>query len=250
MSSYRLLEGKVAVISGVTSGIGKACAELLIEKGCRVIGIGRRADRLDKLKEAWGAESFSGIECDLEDSESIRRFLDQIPSGFRPVNVLLNNAGLIQGDGQLTSLDLKQIETMININVRGLVLLTQAMVDELEKDGQIVNITSIGAHYHYSNGHVYAASKAFVDHFGRCMQAELIDSQIRVTNIAPGKTLTEFSLVQFNGDHEKAEAQYKNMCPLSPDDVANAVLWTLSQPTHVNVNRIELMPSGQNLSFR
>ncbi|MDR8366399.1 MULTISPECIES: SDR family NAD(P)-dependent oxidoreductase [Pseudomonas] len=242
---------ETVVVTGVTSGIGLACARKLIEQGNKVVGIGRRTERLNALADELG-ERFYPLSCDVRDIDSLNIQLKQLPDAFAAFSKLINSAGLLQGQGTLLDVSDAQISTMLETNVHGLINVTRAVLPTLIESGcgHIINLTSIGAHYHYAGGHVYAASKAFVDHFGQCLRTELVGARVRLTNIAPGKTRSEFALVQFAGDQARADRVYSTLTPLEPMDVANSILWALHQPSHVNINLIELMPADQELSYR
>lgn len=242
---------ETVVVTGVTSGIGLACARILVEQGIKVVGIGRREDRLFALSDELHGY-FHPLTCDVRDSQSVQKLINELPGEFATVSKLINAAGLLQGQGTLLDITDEQIATMLDTNVHGLVNVTRAVLPKLIESGRghVVNLTSLGAHVHYKGGHVYAASKAFVDHFGRCLRTELVGSKVRLTNIAPGKTRSEFALVQHQGDQEKADRVYSTLTPLEPVDVANSVLWALQQPTHVNIDLIELTPADQELSYR
>lgn len=242
---------ETVVVTGVTSGIGLACARMLIEQGCKVIGIGRRKERLDQLTDEFHGR-FHALDCDVRDSLELNKKLNELPDEFAAISKLVNGAGLLQGQGTLLDVSDEQISTMLDTNIHGLINVTRAVLPQLiaSGHGHVVNLTSIGAHVHYQGGHVYAASKAFVDHFGRCLRTELVGRRVRLTSIAPGKTRTEFALVQCAGDQEKADRVYSSLTPLEPEDVARAVLWALQQPEHVNINLIELVPADQELSYR
>lgn len=242
---------ETVVVTGVTSGIGLACARLLIAQGSKVVGIGRREDRLHALSDELRGR-FHPLICDVRDSQSTTKLINELPDEFAAVSKLINGAGLLQGQGTLLDVTDEQVATMLDTNVHGLINVTRAVLPKLIESGRghVVNLTSIGAHVHYRGGHVYAASKAFVEHFGRCLRTELVGSKVRLTNIAPGKTRTEFALVQCEGDQQKADQVYSTLTPLEAVDVANSVLWALQQPEHVNINLIELMPADQELSYR
>lgn len=239
------------VVTGATAGVGLACARQLIEQGSQVIGIGRRKARLAQLQQELGPR-FLPIACDLRHLDEARALLLDLPAPFRAVTTLVNNAGLLQGQGPLLEVRPVQIATMLDTNIAALVNVTQALLPALIASGRghIVNLSSIAASHHYAGGHVYAASKAFVEHFGRCLRAELAGTKVRLTNVAPGKTRSEFALVQHEGDHARAEQVYSTLTPLEPDDVARSVLWALAQPPHVNISHIELVPADQSLFYR
>ncbi|NNJ16865.1 SDR family NAD(P)-dependent oxidoreductase [Pseudomonas putida CSV86] len=242
---------ETVVVTGVTSGIGLACARTLLRQGSKVIGIGRREDRLNALADEFHG-SFHPLQCDVRDKQSLNERINELPEAFATISKLVNAAGLLQGHGKLLDITDEQIATMLDTNVHGLINVTRALLPRLIASGQghVVNLSSIGAHVHYQGGHVYAASKAFVDHFGRCLRTELVGSRVRLTTIAPGKTRSEFALVQNEGDQARADQVYSSLTPLQPEDVANAVVWALRQPPHVNINLIELTPADQELSYR
>ncbi len=246
-----MITEETVVVTGVTSGVGLACARKLIAHGNNVIGIGRRQARLEALGNELGND-FYPMPCDVRDADDLRARLAALPERFRGFSKLINSAGLLQGQGSLLEVTPAQISSMLDTNINGLVNATRAVLPQLMESGRghIVNLTSIGAHLHYVGGHVYAASKAFVDHFGRCLRTELVGSRVRLTNIAPGKTRSEFALVQFAGDQARADQVYSSLTPLEPEDVASSILWALDQPPHVNINVIELVPADQNLSYR
>ncbi|NMY83728.1 SDR family NAD(P)-dependent oxidoreductase [Pseudomonas sp. WS 5411] len=239
------------VVTGVTSGIGLACARKLIAQGNKVVGIGRRTERLSAIADEL-RENFYPLTNDVRDSAQLKTCLKGLPAEFADISKLINCAGLIQGQGTLLDVSDEHVSTMLDTNINGLINVTRAVLPALIKSGcgHVINLTSIGAHYHYKGGHVYAASKAFVDHFGRCLRTELVGTKVRLTNIAPGKTRSEFALVQCAGDQSLADRAYSSLTPLEPMDVANSVLWALQQPQHVNINSIELMPADQKLSYR
>ncbi|MHC8408777.1 SDR family NAD(P)-dependent oxidoreductase [Pseudomonas sp. Hz4] len=239
------------VVTGVTSGIGLACANRLIAQGFKVIGIGRRTERLSAMADEFRGRFYS-LSIDVRDNALLKTRLKDLPADFAQISKLINCAGLIQGQGALLDVSDDDVSTMLDTNIKGLINVTRALLPTLIKSGcgHVINLTSIGAHYHYKGGHVYAASKAFVDHFGRCLRTELVGTKVRLTNIAPGKTRSEFALVQCAGDAAMAERAYSTLTPLEPMDVAESILWALQQPPHVNINLIELMPADQELSYR
>lgn len=246
-----MITDETVVVTGVTSGIGLACARQLIAQGNKVIGIGRRQERLHGLGDELGG-NFYPLACDIRETPELQRKLQALPGEFAGVSKLVNSAGLLQGQGGWLEVSDRDVASMLDTNVHGLLAVTRALLPRLIDSGRghIVNLTSIAAHYHYVGGHVYAASKAFVEHFGQCLRTELVGKRVRLTNVAPGKTRSEFALVQCEGDQARADQAYSTMTPLLPEDVANAVLWALQQPVHVNINSIELMPADQQLSYR
>jgi len=246
-----LIVEETIVITGATAGIGLACARQLIAQGHRVVGIGRRQERLDALHDELG-NGFYPLACDIRQNHELQERLQALPEPFRQFSKLINSAGLLQGQGSFLDVTPTQVTTMLETNIGGLLNVTRAVLPQLIASGRghIVNLSSIGAHLHYVGGHVYAASKAFVEHFSRCLRTELVGARVRLTDIAPGKTRSEFALVQFAGDQARADQAYSTLTPLEPDDIARSILWALAQPPHVNISSIELVPADQHLSYR
>ncbi len=238
-------------VTGVTSGIGKACVTALALRGHKVIALGRRADRLDELKAQLPGCPVHTVACDVQDLEQIKRAIQELPEDFSQVDALVNNAGLMLGLGRFDVLSPAHMNAMLMTNCMGVLNNTSALLPLLRKSGcgQIVNITSIAAFYPYVTGHVYAATKAFVEHFGANLRTEVSGEGIRVTNIAPGRTNTEFHQVRAGADGQ-ATPLLTGAPMLDPQDLAAAVLWVLEQPQGVSIQAIEMAPAGQSLSFR
>ena len=240
---------KTTLITGATAGFGQACARLLAKEKHRLILTGRREDRLQKLKAELG--NFTGIHTlcfDVRDNGAVKAAIVGLPKEFSAIDVLVNNAGLALGAGSVPDIEMSDWEQMVDTNIKGLMYCTQAVLSGMVArgdGGHIVNIGSISAHYPYAGGNAYGGTKAFVHQFSRNLRAELLGKPIRVTNIEPGMAETEFSLVRFHGDAEKAKAVYRGIKPLSGEDVAETVRWAIALPAHVNINNIELMPTMQ-----
>ncbi|MGH8427741.1 MAG: SDR family oxidoreductase [Gammaproteobacteria bacterium] len=236
----------VALVTGASVGFGEAVARELVAADWRAIGTGRRRDRLERLHKELG-DAFHPLAFDVRNSNAVDAALAAIPKDFSPVEVLVNNAGLALGLGPAHEAKLEDWETMVDTNIKGLLYMTRAILPGMVErgSGHIVNIGSIAADNPYPGGNVYGATKAFVWQFSRNLRADLLGTGVRVTDVAPGLAETEFSAVRFKGDRDKAGKVYRNMQPLTGEDIARAVLWVLAQPSHVNVNRIELMPSTQ-----
>jgi NADP-dependent 3-hydroxy acid dehydrogenase YdfG len=233
--------GKTICITGATSGIGLACAEAFIHAGATVIGTGRRTERLDALRKQYG-EQFVALPLDVTNREAVFAAL-----AGEQVDILVNNAGLALS---LTSADHAQLddwETMVDTNIKGVLYCTKTLLPEMvtRKQGHIINIGSIAGSYAYPGGSVYGATKAFLKQFTLNLRADLIGTPVRVTNIEPGMVHTEFSQVRFKGDEAKADEVYAGATPLTAEDIAQNVLWVASLPPHVNINRIEVMPTCQ-----
>lgn len=239
---------KTVLVTGVTAGFGKAIARDLVAKGYRVIGTGRRTSRLKTLKHELG-EAFFPLKMDLLSKQDMTAALASIPDTFQPIDVLVNNAGLALGLEKANDVDFEDWETMIMTNVMGLTYLTRELLPTMVERqlGYVINIGSIAGSYPYPRGNVYGATKAFVKQFSLNLRADLAGTSVRVTNIEPGLAGgTEFSNVRFKGDDDKAAALYDNANSLQPDDIARTVAWLLEQPPHMNVNRIEIMPTSQS----
>ncbi|MDH2925368.1 NAD(P)-dependent oxidoreductase [Nicoletella semolina] len=241
---------KTALVTGATSGFGLAICRTLIEAGYRVIGTGRRAERLDALKLQFG-EQFLPLAFDVSDRNAVEQALARRPTDWQAVDLLVNNAGLALGLESADKAELSDWYQMIDTNIKGLVAVTRLVLPEMvaRNSGQVINIGSIAGNYPYPGGNVYGGTKAFVKQFSLNLRADLAGTKIRVTNVEPGLCGgTEFSNVRFKGDDEKAAKLYENVNYVSAEDIANIVLWLNQQPEHVNINRIEVMPTAQTFS--
>jgi len=243
-----MLKNKTIFITGATAGFGFACAKLFAENGAKVIATGRREDRLSALKQAAGA-AVHALTLDVRNKESVIKAVKELPADFSKIDILVNNAGLALGLNSYEKQSMDDIETMVDTNIKGVLNCTHALLPQMveRNSGHIVNLSSIAGTYPYPGGNVYGATKAFVTQFSLNLRADLLGKQIRVTNIEPGMCETEFSVVRF-GDKSKADSVYAGMTPLSADDIANTILWTITQPAHVNINRVEIMPVEQAFS--
>ena len=236
-----------ALVTGATSGFGQAIARRLVRDGHRVVAAGRRQDRLDALRSEL-REALLPIVLDVTDAAGVAALPGSLPEGWREPDVLVNNAGLALGLAPAHEADLAQWDRMVATNVTGLMHLTRAILPGMvaRDRGHVVNLGSIAGTYPYPGGHVYGGTKAFVEQFSLNLKADLVGTFVRVTNVEPGLCGgTEFSQVRFSGDEGKAQAVYKGTEPLTADDVAETVAWVIGLPRHVNVNRIEMMPTCQ-----
>lgn len=234
------------LVTGATAGFGEAITRAAVTAGHRVIAAGRRKDRLHALADRLG-EAVLPLELDVSDADAVAALPDSLPPAWREVDVLVNNAGLARGLGPAHEVDLADWDLMIATNVTGLIHLTRAILPGMvaRDRGHVVNIGSIAGTYPYPGGNVYGATKAFVRQFSLNLRADLLGTKVRVTDIEPGLSGgSEFSQVRF-GDEAKARAVYDGTDPLTPVDIAEAVLWAVSQPGRVNINRIEMMPVCQ-----
>ena len=237
---------KTAFVTGVTSGIGEAAARRFVAGGWRVIGTGRRTDRLDALASELG-EALHPIELDMTDTGAFAGMLDALPAEWRAFDLLLNNAGLAPPMSDLQNAAQDPLDTVIDTNVSGLVALTRALLPRLvETRGAVINLSSVAASYPYKGGAVYAGSKAFVRAFSLGLRCDLAGTGVRVTSIEPGMVETEFTLVRTGGDQAASDALYADMDPMTAEDIAETIWWVATLPAHLNINALELMPVNQS----
>jgi 3-hydroxy acid dehydrogenase/malonic semialdehyde reductase len=242
-----MMATRVALVTGATSGFGRAIARRLVREGYRVVATGRRKERLDALHEELG-EALLPLTLDVTDASAVEALPRTLPAAWSVIDVLVNNAGLALGLSPAHEAKLADWDTMIATNITGLVHVTRAFLPGMveRNQGLIVNLGSVAGSYPYPGGHVYGASKAFVKQFSLDLRADLVGTGVRVTDVEPGLVGgTEFSAVRFGGDETKAAAVYAGTTPLTEDDIAESVAWVAGLPPHVNVNRIELMPTCQ-----
>ena len=235
------------LVTGASAGFGEAISERLVREGHRVVGIARRRDRLEQMRQRLGP-AFHPHVLDLGDEAATLALLESLPPELRAIDVLVNNAGLALGMDKAQSAKVDDWRRMIDINVVALTLLTRAVLPGMveRNAGHIVNIGSTAGSYPYPGGNVYGATKAYVWQFSLNLRADLAGTAVRVSNIEPGMVGgTEFSLVRFNGDAEEARKRYEGVTALTAADIAEAVSWITSLPRHVNVNTIEIMPVAQ-----
>ena len=239
------------LVTGVTAGFGKAIAELLISKGHTVIGTGRRQEKLDELQSQLG-DNFIPLNFDVSDLPATKTALQTLPSDvLNNLDVLVNNAGLALGLEPADKTDFADWQQMVNTNILGLIHLTHEILPLMvaNNDGYIINFSSTAGNYPYFGGNVYGATKAFVTQFSLNLRADLVGKNIRVSNIEPGLCGgTEFSNIRFHGDDAKAAQVYDSVQYVTPQDIANMVAWLIEQPKHVNINRIEVMPTAQTFA--
>jgi 3-hydroxy acid dehydrogenase / malonic semialdehyde reductase len=239
-------EGRIALVTGATSGFGEAVARQIVAAGGRAIAVGRRRERLIALRDELGPR-LHPLELDLTDRDAIATAVAGLPAEFAAIDILFNNAGLALGLASAQEGKIAQWREMIATNVTAVTELVHTILPGMVERGRgdIVNMSSVAATYPYPGGNIYGATKAFVRQFSLNLRADVVGTGVRVTSIEPGMCETEFSVVRFDGDQQAADNVYANMTPLSAEDIANAVTWILQQPRHVNVNTIELMPMQQ-----
>ena len=238
---------RTALVTGATAGFGAAIARRLVRDGWRVVAAGRRAERLQALREELGGAVLPW-QLDVTDALAVDTLPASLPEGWRDIDALINNAGLALGLGPAQEANVADWDRMVATNVTGLLHMTRALLPGMvaRDRGHVVNLASTAASYPYPGGHVYGASKAFVKQFSLNLRADLIGTNVRVTDIEPGLCGgTEFSEVRFFGDKARAAAMYEGTTPINELDIAEAVSWVLHLPAHVNINRIEMMPTCQ-----
>jgi len=237
----------LAFVTGATSGIGAACARRLASGGRRVVLAGRREERLRALVTELGDDVAHAVVLDVRDREAVYAAVAALPAAWSEIDVLLNGAGLALGLEKAHQASADEWDEMIATNCRGLVHVTRAVLPGMvaRDRGHVVNISSVAGEYPYPGGNVYGATKAFVTQLSLNLRADLVGTRVRVTSVEPGMVESEFSLVRMSGDKAKADAVYRGMTPMTPDDIAEVVAFAVERPAHVNVNRIELMATDQ-----
>lgn len=244
------LYGKTVFITGATKGIGRSCALAYAEKGANLILTARSSDLLDSLKEElirkYGIKVHTLV-IDVRNSKDIEDKVKTLPESFKKIDILINNAGLALGLDKAYLASPTDIDTVIDTNIKGMLYITSAIVPSMLKNnsGHIVNIGSIAGDSAYAGGAIYCASKAAVKTFSDGLRIDLVESNIRVTNIKPGLVQTEFSKVRFKGNTEKAKNTYKGIEALTPDDVASVVIYTTGLPENIQLTEITMTPNHQ-----
>ena len=241
--------GKIVFITGATSGFGRAAARRFAADGWSLVLTGRRLERLQQLQDELGRLVPVHIAAlDVRDAEAVQQVVAALPEGFRGVHALINNAGLALAPQAAQNVELADWHTMIDTNIKGLVNVTHALLPTLIASGRgasIVNLGSVAGQWPYPGSHVYGASKAFVQQFSYNLRCDLQGSGVRVTDIAPGMAETEFTLVRTKGDQAASERLYRGTEPLSAEDIAEQIFYVASLPAHININRLEVMPTRQ-----
>jgi len=239
---------RIAFITGTTSGFGAACARLFAANGWHLILCGRRRERLDALRAELAATvPVHAFPLDVRDEAAVNSAIANLPAEFAEIDLLVNNAGLALGLEPAHRCDMEDWQRMVDTNIKGLMYCTRAILPGMvaRNRGHIVNIGSVAGTYPYPGGNVYGATKAFVKQFSLNLRADLLGTRVRVTNIEPGLSESEFSLVRFKGDDAKAARTYEGTQPLRPEDIADIVYWAATRPAHVNLNSVEVMPVCQ-----
>lgn len=236
----------IVLITGATGGFGSAFAKRFAALGSKLVLAGRDMNKLKGLAEEVGGTSYL-VQFDVRDRAAVEAGLASLPPDFAEIELLVNNAGLALGADPAFKSDITDWEVMVDTNDKGLAIVTGLVLPGMVARGRghVINISSTAASYPYPGGHVYCASKAFVTQFSLALRADLIGTGVRVTSVEPGMVQTDFSLVRFKGDAERAAKVYADTVPLTAEDVAEAVTWAATLPPHFNVNRVEIMPTTQ-----
>ncbi|MEA9601268.1 SDR family oxidoreductase [Polynucleobacter sp. MG-28-Ekke-A2] len=242
------------LVTGATAGFGEATARRFLAHGNKVVAVGRRADRLEALKNSLPAEQQKKLHTlvlDVCDSTHVDTLASTLPAEFSKVTVLVNNAGLALGLEPAYQAKISDWDQMIDTNIKGLVHMTRAFLPGMveRKCGHVINIGSVAGLYPYPGSNVYGSTKAFVKQFSLNLRADLLGTPLRVTCVEPGLSSgTEYSNVRFKGDDEKADKVYEGVHALSADDIAEAIYWTATLPAHMNINALEVMPVQQSFA--
>jgi hypothetical protein len=237
------LQGKIVLVTGASSGIGRATARAFAQAGARLLLCARRLERLQELQPSLLSEGAAGVHVfalDVQSRSSVETAIAGLPGEWQEIDVLVNNAGLSRGFTKLQEDDPQNWEEMIDTNVKGLLYVTRAVVPGMVARGRghVINLGSTAGHITYANGAVYCATKAAEKAISEGLKIDLMGTPVRVTSVDAGMVQTEFSAVRFRGDEEKAEKVYQNITPLQPEDVADAIVWAASRPAHVNIHNI------------
>ena len=240
------MKKKTILITGATSGIGKATAHLFAQRGDRLILCGRRQERLDELQGVFDCETHL-LNFDVRERAAVFSAMESLPNDWKKIDLLINNAGNAHGLDPVHKANLDDWDAMIDGNVKGLIYVTKAVLPQMvdRKEGQIVNVGSIAGIEVYPNGNVYCASKFAVDAFTQGLRLDLNPYGIRICAVHPGLVETEFSMVRFKGDEERSKKVYDTLTPLTPEDVANAIAYMVDVPPHVTVADLTLLPTDQ-----
>jgi len=243
------LTNQIVFITGASSGIGAACAQIFANAGVKLILTARRRERLEELVQNLHliSENVYLLKLDVRDRSAVESAISGLPPEWSNIDILINNAGLSRGLDKLQEADFLDWEEMIDTNVKGLLYLTRFIVPGMINRGRghVINLGSIAGHQTYPGGNVYCATKAAVKAISEGLKQDLIGTPIRVTSVDPGMVETEFSNVRFHGDTERAQRVYQGLTPLTPDDVADVIFFCATRSPHVNINEVILMPVDQ-----
>jgi NADP-dependent 3-hydroxy acid dehydrogenase YdfG len=245
-----MIKNKVVFITGASSGIGKAAAIAFANEGANLILLARRLDRLQELESELRNKykvDILTIQLDVRKKGDVKRAVASLEGKWRKIDILLNNAGLARGMSKIHEGDTEQWDEMIDTNVKGLLYVSREVIPLMvaRMEGHVINLGSIAGHEVYPNGNVYCASKFAVNGISRAMRVDLYDKNIRVTTIDPGMVDTEFSVIRFSGDKERAKSVYDGFIVLTAQDIADTILWCAMRPPHVNISEVIIMSTAQ-----
>ncbi|SDI03565.1 SDR family oxidoreductase [Pseudomonas panipatensis] len=236
-------------ITGATSGFGEACARRFAREGWSLVITGRREERLQALAKELSAQTeVLPLVLDVRDRAAVSRAVDGLPASFQRLRGLINNAGLALGAEPAQNCDLDDWDTMVDTNIKGLMYCTRLLLPRLIAHGRgasILNLGSVAGQWPYPGSHVYGATKAFVEQFSLNLRCDLQGTGVRVSNLEPGLCESEFSLVRFGGDQARYDKTYAGAEALQPEDIAETIYWIMTQPPHININSLEIMPASQ-----
>ncbi|PPR76827.1 MAG: NADP-dependent 3-hydroxy acid dehydrogenase YdfG [Alphaproteobacteria bacterium MarineAlpha2_Bin1] len=244
------MKNKIILITGSTSGFGEAISLRLAKKGARIIAAGRRLNKLLKLQKKFGLDNILPLELDVRDQKKVFEAINSLKKEWSDIDILINNAGLAKGLNSSDDTKMEHWNEMVDTNCKGLMYVTRAVLPTMSKKnkGHIINIGSVAGTYPYFGGNIYGASKAFVHHFSLNLRADLADKNIRVTSLEPGAAETEFSIVRFDGDKDKAKKTYDGFEPIEAENIAEIVEFVINSPKNINLNRIEVMANNQTFA--
>ncbi len=245
---------KIALVTGATAGIGKSTAIMLARNGYNIIITGRRKERLDELKAQLEKEysvEVLPLSFDIRKREEVDAAWNSLPEEWKKIDVLINNAGLAAGLDYIYEGNLEDWETMIDTNIKGLLYISRLIMPVMKerRKGHIINISSIAGKEVYQRGNIYCATKHAVEAITKGMRIDLLPYNVKVSSVSPGMVETEFSLVRFKGDEQKAKDVYKGLTPLFAEDIAQIIEFIITRPPHVNINDVLVMPTAQANSF-
>ena len=246
MSSISL-QDRIVFITGASSGIGEACARAFAAQGAKLVLCARRYERLQKLAEALPVPTHI-IKLDVTDRGAVESSIAGLPADFRAIDILINNAGLSRGLSKFQEGSIDDWEEMINTDIKGVLYVTRAVLPGMieRQRGHVINLGSVAGHYAYQNGAVYCLAKAAIKSLTESLKQDLLGTPIRVSSVDPGLVETEFSIVRFHGDVERAKKVYEGVRPMTADDVADAIVFCATRPPYVNINFIMMMAVGQS----
>ncbi|WP_442682745.1 SDR family NAD(P)-dependent oxidoreductase [Stenotrophomonas sp. JC08] len=240
---------KTVLITGATSGFGAAAARRFAAAGWKVVATGRRAERLQPLVDEFGAGHVHVAAFDIRDATAMEAALAALPPAFAAIDLLVNNAGLAQGTSAAQHARLDDWRTMIDTNITALVTLTHRLLPQLiQQRGAIINVSSTAAIHPYPGGNAYGGTKAFVSQFSLGLRSDLHGTGVRVTTLEPGMAETEFTLVRTHGNQAASDQLYKGANPMTAEDIAEQIFWIANLPPHLNINRLEIMPTSQSFA--